>query len=266
MQTVRRQSLLTQKRRRKRKIWPLSSVLRIPATAAVSRAAVRLSSILRVRARDSREAVRRRERARDSRGTVRHRQDARDSREPVRYREPVPQARDVRQGTVRCVRKELHRAGHVRLPARARQVRSVRQERAGCQENGRYVQRDRHRPRARQARADRQETARYGQRDRFRATVRRAQTDRQETVLSVRTARDREGPREKAVPQETGRHAPIGRHVLTVPREAVLSAMEEGALTEETEAKEAAGTRDRTDPDRAATAGIPAGTMWAHRW
>lgn len=237
MQTVRRQSLLTQKRRRKRKIWPLSSVLRIPATAAVSRAAVRLSSILRVRARDSREAVRRRERARDSRGTVRHRQDARDSREPVRYREPVPQARDVRQGTVRCVRKELHRAGHVRLPARARQ-----------------------------ARADRQETARYGQRDRFRATVRRAQTDRQETVLSVRTARDREGPREKAVPQETGRHAPIGRHVLTVPREAVLSAMEEGALTEETEAKEAAGIRDRTDPDRAATAGIPAGTMWAHRW
>ena len=219
----------------------MSSVLRIPETAAVSRAAVRHSSILRVR--DSREAVRRRGPARDSLGTVPHREHVRDSLEHVRHRAHVRQAKAVRRENVRYARRELCRAEHVRLPLPARQLRSVRQ-----------------------VRADRQETVRRVQRDLLRQTVRHAQTDRQETVLSVRTARDREGLREKAVRQETGQYAPTGRDVLTGPREAALSATEEGALTEGTEVKEAVGIRDQTDPDRAATAGIPAGTMWAHRW
>lgn len=240
----------------------MSSVPRIPVTAVVSRAAVRHSSILCVR--DSRAAVRRREHARGSRGTVRHREAARDSREHVRHRERVPRERDVRPESVRYARRELYRAEHVRLPVRARQVRSVRQERAGCQETVLSVRSVRLRAHARQAK-DRPETARRGQTDR-RETVRHAQTDRPETVLSVRNARDREGLREKAVRQETGQHAPTGRDALTGPREVALSAMEEGALTEGTEVKEAAGTRGRTDPDRAATAEIPAGTMWARLW
>lgn len=254
---------MQRRQRRRRKIWPLSSVPRIPVTAAASRAAVRHSSILRVR--DSRAAVRRREHARDSRGTVRRRESARDSREHARHRERVPRARDVRPESVRYARREQCRAGHVRLPVRARQERSVRRERAGCQETVRYVRSVRLRAHARPERADRQETARRGQTDR-RETVRHAQTDRPETVLSVRNARDREGLREKAVRQENGQHAPTGRDALTGPREPALSAMEEGALTEGTEVKEAAGTRGRTDPDRAATAGIPAGTMWARLW
>ena len=242
----------------------MSSVLRIPETAAVSRAAVRHSSILRVR--DSLEAVRRRGPARDSLGTVRHREPARDSLEHVRHRAHARQAKAVRRESVRYARRELCRAEHVRLLLPARQLRSGRQVRTDCQESVRYVRSVRHRAHARQARADRQETARRGQRDLFRETARHAQTDRQEPVLSVRTARDREGLREKAVRQETGQYAPTGRDVLTGPREAALSVTEEGALTEGTEVKEAAGIRDQTDPDRAATAGIPAGTMWAHRW
>ncbi len=72
---------MQRRRRRRRKIWRLSSVLRIPETAAVSREAVQHSAL----------------HVRDSRGLVRHREDVRDSRAPARHRERARQGKHVRR-------------------------------------------------------------------------------------------------------------------------------------------------------------------------
>ena len=164
-------------RRRRKRIWRLSSVLRILRTAAASRAAA-LHSARPVR---------------DSRERARHRQHVRDSRDPARRRVPV------RQESVRCARRDRHRVS-------ARQVRGVRQEKADQPESVRRVLKDRRRVPARQEKAGRQETARHAQRDRHRdapqekadrretvqcvLTVRHALTDLREDVLSAKEDRD----------------------------------------------------------------------------
>lgn len=170
-------------RRRRKKIWRLSSVLRILRTAAASRAAARHSARP---VRDSRERARHRQHVRDSREPARRRVPVRQ--ESVRcaprdrHREPARQARAVRQekadqpGSARCARRDRHRVS-------ARQVRGVRQEKAGRQETARHVQRDRHRD-APQEKADRRETVQCV------LTVRHALTDLREDVLSAKEDRD----------------------------------------------------------------------------
>lgn len=109
--------------RPRRRIWRLSSVRKIPRTAAASRETVRHSA----------------RHVPDSRERVRLREHAPHNREHARYREPVPPE------TVRRVPRREH----------------ARQEREDQRETVRCVLRDLHREHARQEREDRRETARH---------------------------------------------------------------------------------------------------------
>lgn len=148
----------------------MSSVLRIPVTAAASRAAVRRSSILPDQG--SREAVRRR-------GGVRHRERARYSLGAVLHREHARQAREEQWETARIreVVRSREAARHRRDP--------VCPETEKYPETARPVQTDRHRA-APQAREDRQESVRFARRNQDRAAP-QAKEGHPETACHVQT-------------------------------------------------------------------------------
>ena len=184
----------------------MSSVRRIPETAAGSREAARHSVL---RARDSRGHVRRRGDVRDSRGHVRHRERARQEKHVRQQRGDRPETvlsaqRELRRETVRPLRA-VRQPRHVRQesvrhrePVRGRQERA-RQEKEECPEIVLSAQRDRLRD-VRPEREEHRETVRHVQ------TAPVVPTDRREAVLLVmedRAAR-REAKEEAATTDREG--------------------------------------------------------------
>lgn len=221
-------------RRRRKKIWPSSFVLRTLRTAAASREAVLHSAR---RAQDSREHIRHRGHAphrglaRDSREHTRHMGLVRDSREHVRYRQPIP-------------------LENVRRARRDRRRESTHQEKADWQETIRCVLRDRYKAHARQAREDHQ-----GKADR-QGNVRRVQRDRPR----VHVLQEKGVLQGKDGQQETARHVLSAMYVLTGLR-AVALLVKEGRDVR-TEENEAGAIRERVVQEPVETGEIPAGKIW----